>query len=64
MDKALEEVVEGGNRLGNLGTNQYRASSAHYTAFAEMYLEKQPNVTAGLTCSICTFRGIPTIDDW
>lgn len=45
------------------GQREY-AKKCSYSAFAEMYLEKQTDVQAGITCSICTWRGIPTIDDW
>ena len=33
-----------------------------YSTFAEMYLEKP--VDMGITASVSTWRGIPTIDDW
>ena len=35
-----------------------------YSTFAEMYLEKPIDVQAGSSVTVCTWRGIPTIDDW
>lgn len=43
-------------------TRKDRSDKSRYL-FAEMYLE-EPSRARGITCSVCTFRGIPTIDDW
>jgi len=39
-------------------------SEIGYSIFAEMYLENPSEAQMGPTCTICTWRGIPTIDDW
>jgi len=38
-----------------------------YSIFAEQYLEKPVDIGTkylGFSVTICTWRGIPTIDDW
>jgi hypothetical protein len=40
---------------------------SEYSTFAEMFLEEPARVKADytvLTITLCTFRNIPTIDDW
>jgi hypothetical protein len=51
---AIKKTVKGAYPIKN--------SAASYSTFAEMYLEK-PAID-GVTCSMCTWRKIPTIDDW
>lgn len=53
--KYVEKI--GSNRGG-------KNNNAKYSTFAEIYLEKPVGVRAGPTCTMCTWRGIPTIDDW
>ena len=41
------------------------SSERKYSTFAEMYLEEPIySQGEGITCTMCTWRGIPTIDDW
>ncbi len=54
-----DEYLRGRDYLGG-GAPRDRG----YSAFAEMYLEKPVEVQAGFTVTICTWRGIPTVDDW
>lgn len=68
MVEVLEKTAE---RSGSVGISEKRdylnKSVSHdkgYSTFAEMYLEKPVDVQARITCTICTWRGIPTIDDW
>ncbi len=40
------------------------SNDRNYSTFSEMYLEKPIEVQAGFSVTICTWRGIPTVDDW
>jgi len=55
-------------RNEHLGSGEYFDKGAlkdtGYSTFAEMYLEKPVEVQAGITPTVCTWRGVPTIDDW
>ncbi|MEX2016910.1 MAG: hypothetical protein WD876_00350 [Candidatus Pacearchaeota archaeon] len=74
MVEVLERIAEKsgsasmskGNRY--LGSREYSSEGAPkdtgYSTFAEMYLEKPVEVQAGFSVTICTWRGIPTVDDW
>jgi hypothetical protein len=63
-----EDSVDASAKKDYLGRIEYSGASvsrdSSYSTFAEMYLEKPIDVQAGLTCSMCTWRGVPTIDDW
>ncbi len=74
MVEVLERIAE---KRGSMGLSEkgkysegrgYRDESAPkdmgYSTFAEMYLEKPIDVQAGFTVTICTWRCVPTIDDW
>ncbi|MEK6912589.1 MAG: hypothetical protein AABX26_01375 [Nanoarchaeota archaeon] len=67
MVEALERTAE---RTGFRDVRERREYSGNatrdtgYSTFAEMYLEKPTEMRVGLTASVCTWRGIPTIDDW
>ncbi len=74
MVEALEkDVLDVGLVSGASGQREHitsnssylsRNNNVKYSTFAEMYLEKPIDVQAGISCTICTWRGIPTIDDW
>jgi len=74
MVEVLERIAEksgsasASKRNEYLGSREYLGEGASkdtsYSTFAEMYLEKPVEVQAGFSVTICTFRGIPTIDDW
>jgi len=69
MVEVLERIAEVGGSAKALEERRYSAGSPvannGYSAFAEMYLEKPLDVQAAkVTCTVCTWRGIPTIDDW
>jgi len=75
MIEVLERIAEksctvgASKRNGYLGSREYLNESApkdsSYSTFAEMYLEKPIEVQAAkITCTVCTWRGVPTIDDW
>jgi len=66
MVEVLERIAEVGSSVKSLEEGEYSAGSlGGYSAFAEMYLEKASDAHAGKpTCTFCTWRGIPTIDDW
>ena len=53
-------------RNEHLGSGEYFDKGAlkdtGYSTFAEMYLENPIGI--GVTASVCTWKGIPTIDDW
>ena len=58
-----------GSNLENIGNEGYLAKGKQkYAIFAEQYLEKpvydgeEDSKNFSVTC--CTFRGIPTIDDY
>ena len=58
-------VSERGEYLGSrecLGKNS--SEGTVYSTFAEMYLEKPIEVQAEFSVTVCTWRGIPTVDDW
>lgn len=67
MAGLLEKIAEESGSAKVLERREYSAGrstdTTSYSVFAEMYLEK-PVMAEGITCSICTFRSIPTIDDW
>ena len=61
------ETITGSRKF--LGDRDYSVDSlvqtTQYTTFAEMYLERPVDTqTAKASCTVCTWRGIPTIDDW
>jgi len=68
MELALERIA--GERIPVMDSDKgisprgSTAQSAAYSTFAEMYLEKPANVLYGISCTLCTWRGVPTIDDW
>ena len=65
MVKLLERIAEKSNSINPSGKKRDGVSKDnYYSTFAEMYLEKPILIQAGLTASVCTWRGVPTIDDW
>lgn len=74
MVEVLERIAEregsasisGGKAYSEI--TEYRNESVQgdkgYFTFAEMYLEKPTEVQAGFSVTVCTWRGVPTIDDW
>jgi hypothetical protein len=66
MVEVLERIAEVGSSAKVLEQRDYSAGSkGGYSAFAEMYLEKPLNIQAAkVTCTVCTWRKVPTIDDW
>jgi len=75
MVEVLERIAEksgsasASKRNDYLGSGEYLGKGAPkdtgYSTFAEMYLEKPIAVQAAkITCTVCTWRGVPTIDDW
>ena len=79
MLEVLERIVEKNGSVSTqkrkkyLGEREYSnenaSKDAKYSTFAEMYLETPINTgsakkTSILTCTSCTWRDIPTIDDW
>lgn len=74
MVEVLEKIAERSGSTSVLKENRYSGKEAYlggsaiedksYSAFAEMYLERPVEVRAGFSVTICTWRGIPTIDDW
>ena len=68
MVEVLEKTVERIDSVGVSEKRDYLSKGVSYdqscSTFAEMYLEKPVDVQAGLTCTVCTWRGVPTIDDW
>lgn len=72
MLEILERIAEEGGSINTSGERGYSEvrnylgesipKSEGYSTFAEMYLEKP--VDMGITASVSTWRGIPTIDDW
>ena len=70
MQEVLEEKI-GVAFLGPISTQgqhtgpDHLSSEPHYSLFAEMFLEKPIyEQAAQVTCTMCTWRGVPTIDDW
>ena len=69
MAEVLEKIAE---RRGSRSVSKKRDYSGQgishnkgYSTFAEMYLEEPADAQATrITCSICTWRKVPTIDDW
>ena len=74
MVEVLERIAEKdisvsvSEREKYMGGRDYSGEGAlkdtGYSAFAEMYLEKPVEVQAGFSVTVCTWRGIPTVDDW
>ena len=74
MVEILERIAEKSDSASASGRNDYLGSreylgegvtkNANYSTFSEMYLEKPVEVQAGFSVTVCTWRGIPTIDDW
>ena len=74
MVEVLERIAEksgsasASKRKEYLGSREYSGEGASkdagYSTFAEIYLEKPVEVQAGITPTVCTWRGVPTIDDW
>ena len=68
MVEVLEKTAERSSSVGVPEKRDYLGKGVSYnkgySTFAEMYLEKPEDIQAGLTCTVCTWRGIPTIDDW
>jgi len=68
---ALESIVGKEKKLASQSraytVSALASKETHYSLFSEQYLE-QPVVSGDykltLTPTICTFKGIPTIDDW
>jgi len=74
MVEVLERVAEKSGSVSVSQGNVYAGSREYlgentpkdtgYSIFAEMYLEKPVEVQAGFSVTVCTWRGIPTVDDW
>ncbi len=74
MVKVLERIAEKSGSAAIPERNKYIESKNYsdgsdskdtgYSTFAEMYLEKPVEVQAGFSVTVCTWRGVPTIDDW
>ena len=74
MSEVLERIAEksgsanASKKMESLGSREYLGKNSSenigYSTFAEMYLEKPVEVQAGFSVTICTWRSIPTIDDW
>ena len=70
MVETLEQAAGKSGSIKFVNKREYSTGNsehneAKYSAFAEMYLEKPVDAqAANATCSVCTWRGIPTIDDW
>lgn len=74
MVEVLERIAERSGPIKTLGEKAYSVRGEYqgrsvqedkgYSTFAEMYLEKPVDVQMGITCTVCTWRGVPTIDDW
>lgn len=72
MVEVLERIAERSGSQNISGGDAYSErrkysdesvqGTENYSTFAEMYLEKP--VDMGITASVSTWRGIPTIDDW
>ncbi len=70
----LERIAEISCSTIILNGNAYSEMRAHqdeivqgdkiYSTFAEMYLEKPLDLQMGITPTVCTWRGVPTVDDW
>jgi len=74
MIEVLERIAEKSGSVGASKRNEYLGNREYlgegvskdigYSTFAEMYLEKPVEVQAGFSVTVCTWRSIPTIDDW
>jgi len=74
MVEVLERIAEKSGSARASGRNGYLESreylgegvseDTNYSTFAEMYLEKPVEVQAGFSVTVCTWRGVPTVDDW
>lgn len=74
MVDVLERIAEKSNSLSTSRERSYSGEreysdrntqgNENYSTFAEMYLEKPVDVQAGFTVTVCTWRGVPTVDDW
>ena len=74
MVEALGRIAEKDGFVSAPERNEYLGSreclgegalkDTDYSTFAEMYLEKPVDVQAGFSVTVCTWRGIPTVDDW
>ena len=72
MIEVLERIAEksgsanASKKMESLGSREYLGKNSSenigYSTFAEMYLENPIGI--GVTASVCTWKGIPTIDDW
>ncbi len=72
MVEVLERIAEKSDSVvisqkeNYVGSGKYSErsgpESTGYSIFAEMYLEKPADI--GITASVSTWRGVPTIDDW
>lgn len=63
MSEKLERIAEetGSKKVSVIG---YSGNAKDYSTFAEMYLENPIVPQAEITPTMCTWRGVPTIDDW
>ena len=62
---AVKSNLSNGVKKDKIYVAKTGAENKDYSVFAEMYLENASSVQAGKpTCTLCTWRGIPTIDDW
>ncbi len=59
IDISKESVYSGRREYSDGGVPK----SEGYSTFAVMYLKKPVDVQAGFTVTVCTWRGVPTIDD-
>ena len=74
MVEVLERIAEKNGSVSPFENRDYSEGRAYagksvskdigYSTFAEMYLEKPVEVQAGFSVTVCTWRGVPTIDDW
>lgn len=63
-DLESNRLYERSDRDASLGSAD-RLSLGRYSLFSEQYLERPPATSrwVSLSATICTWRGIPTIDD-
>ncbi len=63
MTEVLEKTIEDESMVMLSNQHGKNESAKRYSTFAEMYLEDN-TYAMGATASVCTWRGVPTIDDW
>lgn len=71
MLNVLEEIAEERSSIKVVERREYSAKNntntynKNYSTFAEMYLERPADPQGSIfTCTVCTWKNVPTIDDW